>query len=175
MLGADHTCVVPLQHEVDRIQAYCRERGVSTERVRFHVEPSELVLPTLPPDPLDFVLIDGSHSFPQVFIDWFYTQRRLEVGGTMMIDDVHVWTGRVLRDFLLAEPEWTLSTTWSARTAVFTKVAPTDDDKVWFEQAYVWRRTRPATLGRARMAAALIRSGEFREFGRRVAQTVRPG
>jgi hypothetical protein len=46
-------------------------------------------------DPLDLVLVDGSHSFPQVFfIDWFYTAGALKIGGHLLVDDVHVWTGR---------------------------------------------------------------------------------
>jgi hypothetical protein len=49
----------------------------------------------------------SSHSFPQVFIEWFYTASALKVGGHLLVDDVHVWTGHVLRDFLLDEPEWT--------------------------------------------------------------------
>jgi hypothetical protein len=145
--------------------------------VTFHHELSERVLPALDPAPLDLVLIDGSHSFPQVFIDWFFTQRALKVGGTLLVDDVHIWTGRVLRDFLRAEPEWKLVERWAGRTVAFRKVAHYDDGKDWADQAYVWRRTRPETLGRARMAAGLLRSGDFKEFSRRVralASTPRP-
>ena len=50
--------------------------------------------PTLELDALDLVLIDGSHSFPQVFIDWYYTQSALKVGGALLVDDVHIWTGK---------------------------------------------------------------------------------
>lgn len=171
MGGAEHTCIVPNPPEAERILTYCTDRGIDTSTLAFEFSPSEVVLPTLDIGELDLVLIDGSHSFPQVFIDWFYTQRALKVGGLMVIDDVHVWTGRVLRDFLAAEPEWHLIEKWRERTVVFTKITPTNDDKIWFEQPYVWRRTRPATLGRARMAAAMIGSGEFREVAKRVRAT----
>jgi len=166
--GAEHTCVTPDASEADRIRAYCADRGIDASRLTFHHEMSERVLPGLELGSLDVVLIDGSHSFPQVFIDWFYTQRALKVGGTLIVDDVHIWTGRVLRDFLRAEPEWKLVERWAGRTVAFHKVAEYDDGKDWSAQPYVWRRTRPATMGRARMAAGLLRSGDVREFARRV-------
>src|SRR4051794_24163426 len=65
--GAEHTCIVPDPVEPERIRAYCEHRGIDTSRLTFHVAPSERALPTLELDPLDVILIDGSHSFPQVF------------------------------------------------------------------------------------------------------------
>src|SRR4051812_19996956 len=121
--GAEHTCIVPDPAEPERIRAYCQRRGIDTGGLRFHVAPSERALPTLQLDPLDLVLIDGSHSFPQVFIDWLYVQTALKVGGTLIVDDVHIWTGKVLRDFLRSEPEWELEERWAGRTATFRKIA----------------------------------------------------
>ncbi len=166
--GAEHTCVVPVQAEVDRVRRWCDEHGVDTSGLTFRVEPSERVLPGADLGALDLVLVDGSHSFPQAFLDWFYTQDALRVGGTLIVDDVHVWTGRVLRGFLEAEPEWELIRRFHGRTVAFRKVAPTDPDKVWFEQPYVERRTKAKVLGRARMAVDLAREGEFGELARRV-------
>jgi hypothetical protein len=172
--GAQHTCVVPNQPEVDRIAAWCESHGVDASRLDFRVEPSERVLPQLSTGPLDLVLVDGSHSFPQVFLDWFYTQEALEVGGTLIVDDVHVWTGRVLRDFLAAEPEWELIEQWSGRTVAFRKVAKVDTDRLWTDQPYVWKRTQPGVAGRARMATAMLRSGEYGEVARRVRAVLDP-
>jgi predicted O-methyltransferase YrrM len=166
--GAHHTCVTPDPTEAERIRQYCTEHGIDVSRLTFQHARSEHVLPQLEIEPLDLVLIDGSHSFPQVFIDWFFSQRALKVNGLLVVDDVHIWTGRVLRDFLRAEPEWELVERWAGRTVVFRKTAEYDDGKDWADQAYVWNRTRPETLGRARMAAGLLRSGDFKEFSRRV-------
>ncbi len=88
------------------------------------------MLPALDLGELDLVLIDGSHSFPQVFIDWFYVQEALKVGGAVIVDDVHVWTGRVLRDFLEAEPEWSLERRFQGRTVAIRKVARTNPTKI---------------------------------------------
>jgi hypothetical protein len=167
LLGAEHTCIVPNQPEVDRIKAYCTEKGISTERLSFHVEPSERVLPRLELEPLSLVLIDGSHSFPQVFIDWFYTAQALRLGGCLLVDDVHVWTGRVLRDFLAAEPEWRLDDELGGRTAVFTKLADVDPDKVWTDQPYVARRTQFGAATAGRMAWSMLRHGHGRELAAR--------
>jgi hypothetical protein len=166
--GAQHTCIVPNQPEVDRVSAWLRDHGVAGPAPDFRVEPSERVLPAAELGELDLVLIDGSHSFPQVFLDWFYTQQALKVGGTLIVDDVHVWTGRVLRGFLEAEPEWALAKRFQGRTVAFRKIAPTDPDKIWFEQPYVERRTRAPVLGRARMAADLIRERDFGELAARL-------
>ena len=113
----------PSQAEIDRLRAYCDGQEISTERVDFHPQPSERVLPGLELGRLDLVLVDGSHSFPQVFLDWFHTASALRVGGHLIVDDVHVWTGRVLRDFLVAEPEWDLLDELGGRTAILRKTA----------------------------------------------------
>ena len=168
MRWAEHTCIVPNQPEVDRFRDWCTSHGVDTSRLTFRVEPSEQVLPTTDLGELDLVLIDGSHSFPQVFMDWFYVQEALKIGGTLLVDDIHVWTGRVLRGFLEVEPEWQLERRFQGRTVAFRKVAKTDPDKVWFEQPYVEKRTKAKVLGRARMAADLVREGEFGELRQRI-------
>jgi hypothetical protein len=162
--GADHTCIVPNQHEVDRIRAYCDGAGIATDRVTFHVEPSERVLPRLDLGALDLVLIDGSHSFPQVFIDWFYTASALKLGGRLIVDDIHVWTGRVLRDFLAAEPAWRIDDELGGRTAILTKIGEVDPDELWTDQPYVVAKSGLGVTGKARMAASMIRHGHVSEL-----------
>jgi predicted O-methyltransferase YrrM len=162
--GAQHTCIVPNQPEVDRIRAYCEEHGIATEALDFRVAPSERVLPALELEPLDLVLVDGSHSFPQVFVDWFYTAPALKVGGHLLVDDVHVWTGRVLRDFLVDEPEWTKVDELRGRTTIFRKDAEVDPDKLWTDQRYVWRKTRIGLRTVARQSASMLRHGQGGEL-----------
>jgi Methyltransferase domain len=162
--GARHTCIVPYQAEVDRIEAYCRGRGISTDELNFVLAPSERVLPGLELDPLDVVLIDGSHSFPQVFIDWFFVAGPLKIGGALLVDDVHLWTGRTLRDFLTAEPEWELVDELGGRTAIFRKVADVDPDKIWTEQRYVVKQSHLGLASMARMSASMLRRGQVRQL-----------
>ena len=164
MKGALHTAVVPAAHEVERIRAWCAAHDVATDRVTFRVAGSETVLPRLEPTPLDLVLIDGGHAFPTPFIDWYYTAARLRIGGLLLVDDVNLWTGRVLRDFLAAEPTWTLRQEFAARSVLFEKVGEPPVQTEWTEQPYVVRRSHvPGTFGfRWRTALALLRRGRFR-------------
>ena len=161
MAGAEHTCIVPNESEIAAIRTYCARQGISLERVNFHAEASELVLPSLELGQLDRALNDGSQSFPQVFIDWFYMAGPLKVGGTLIVDDTHNWTGRVLRDFLEAEEGWTLETELHGRTAVFVKVGDPGLHRVWYDQPYVARRTIGKPLSKARQAAWMVRHGQM--------------
>lgn len=163
-VGSDHTVVVPNVFEGERIRAYCASCGIDDSRVSFHFEPSERVLPGLDPDPLDLVLIDGSHSFPHTFIDWFYTAHRLNVGGWLLLDDVHLWTGRVLRDFLDEDPAWDRVTEYLGRTSLFRKVTETDPDVLWTDQPVVVKRSGLATRARAQQAISMLRNGQRDEL-----------
>src|SRR5205085_5091043 len=129
-----HTCVVPSPEEVGRIQQFCVDNAISTDRLTFVQQNSEDALPALDPEPLDLVLIDGSHSFPSVFIDWYYTARRLKIGGWLFVDDTHIWTGRVLREFLQAEPDWELVEDFPYRTAIFRTRSPVFGVRDWIDQ-----------------------------------------
>jgi predicted O-methyltransferase YrrM len=55
-----------------------------------HRELSEAYLPRIwsAGAQLDFVLIDGGHTFENVFIDYFYASRMLVQGGLLLFDDV---------------------------------------------------------------------------------------
>ena len=170
---AQHTCVVPNQPEIDRILAYCKQRSIDSSGLTFCVQPSERVLPTLDTGRLDLVLIDGSHSFPQVFVDWFYTAEALNVGGHLLVDDVHVWTGRVLRDFLAAEPEWTVVDELGGRTAVVRKVGEVDPDRLWTDQRYVLKKTGLGVPTVARQSLSMLRHGHADELASRVKEVAR--
>ena len=170
--GSDHTCVVPSGGEIERIKAWCRENGISTERVTFHEERSEEVLPRLPCDPLDLVLIDGGHGFPSPFIDWYYAGRRLCGGGILIVDDTQLWTGRVLKGFLESEPEWQLVENFALRSAVFRRESVGGPLADWGHQPYVARRSFNSRSGRAVRrgvrAFDLLRRGDLPQVARRL-------
>lgn len=106
--GARHTAITPQADELERITAWCRERGVPTDGLVHHAGPSVDVLPALDPDPLDVVLVDGDHAFPVPAIDWYYAARRLVAGGVVVIDDLQLWSCGMLADFLADEDGWDL-------------------------------------------------------------------
>jgi hypothetical protein len=114
------------------------------------------------PEPLDLVLIDGGHGFPTPFIDWFYTAGSIRVGGVVVIDDAHLWTGAVLKEFLLAEPEWRLTGPRSPKTAAFTKTADYIPWKEWTQQPYVANRSEPRRYSsRLKSVLHLARTGQY--------------
>lgn len=98
-----HTVISPFAGEHALIRQWCEKQGVATTQVNFIARSSTDVLPQLKLEPLDVVLIDGAHEFPVPFIDWYYTAERVKKGGYLMVDDVHLPTGYILKDFLLAE------------------------------------------------------------------------
>lgn len=138
--SALHTCVTPWKLERLRIEEHCAECGIPTERLRFAIGSSDEILPKLlDSGPLDLVLVDGGHGFPMPFVDWLYCAPRLAIGGILVIDDTHLWTGAVLRDFLLLESEWTLEASF-ARGSAFRKIKEFRN-KEWNEQRYVLERS----------------------------------
>jgi hypothetical protein len=117
------------------------------------------------------VLIDGAHGFPSPFIDWFYDGRRLRRGGILIVDDTNLWTGKVLQQFLEAEPGWERVESFPMRAAILRRVEEPGPLSEWVDQPYVVRRS--LTGGGARGAARaafkgidLARRGEFRRLGR---------
>jgi hypothetical protein len=71
---------------------------------------------------LDIVIIDGDHSFPIPFIDWYYTADRIKKEGYVVVDDTQIITCRILSDFLSKEKgRWELAHEFG-NTLVFRKV-----------------------------------------------------
>ena len=161
--GARHTTIVYTQSEVDGIRGYCEQLGIVLDNVTFVVARTERALPGLEMGELDLVLLDGSHAFPGVFIEWFYTAKAIRVGGQLIIDDIHLWTGRTLRNFLAGSPGWQQTNEFRGRTGVFIKTAPVELDEDWSEQPYVYRRS----LGpwgvpiKMRQAVSMLRRGQL--------------
>ena len=142
--GATHTVISPSATEHGRIRDWCHAHAIATDRATFVAATSEGVLPTMDQTPLDFVLIDGSHSFPIPFLDWYYANRRLVRGGLVVIDDTNIHACGVLREFLRAEKgRWEMEADFW-RTSVFRKLYEGGDvGEAWTLQP--WNR-RPATL-----------------------------
>jgi hypothetical protein len=169
--GAHHICITPATDEIDLINEYCGRNGIALDNVTFYADASERVLPAIEFGPLDLVLIDGRHGFPAPFIDFYYTAARLKIDGLLVIDDTWLWTGEILKQFLLSEPAWKLEADFHPRASVFRKLAEGSQAREWTEQSYVVRNsilqlnTPPShfvTAGR------YIKRGEFVVLGRMV-------
>jgi predicted O-methyltransferase YrrM len=163
--GASHTCVVPDLNLINRIRQYCHSHQISCEKIDFKSDISERILPCLKLDNLDIVLIDGRHAFPSPFIDWYYTCEKLKIGGMMIVDDTQIWTGAVLKQFLLLEPEWKLQADLSSKTAVFVKIKEYTHSKTWSDQLYISNKSRyPIMASKVNRGFDLLRQGDLKKF-----------
>jgi predicted O-methyltransferase YrrM len=158
--GTDHTIVSPDPGEHDRIREWLAAHGFAGDRIAWRADFSQNVLPRLPELPLDLGLIDGAHGFPAPFLDWYYIADRLREGGYVVIDDVHLRTGGVLKDFLLAEDgRWEMEAEFEKAVAFRKR---TDDPPIpatdWVGQP--WMLEEPES--------ALPRASAFRSVVRRL-------
>lgn len=169
--GAAHEVVTPSESERDAILEEAAERKLDTSGLRFHIGFSQDVLPSLD-GPLDLILIDGGHGFPIPEIDWAYTAPRLRVGGLLLIDDIDLWTGANLVDFLKAEPGWRYRETLDDRTAIFELTAPAEL-REWTMQPYVRAKSwLPQNTRRLRRGFRHLAHGEFAVLGAKVRKYV---
>lgn len=173
--GGSHLCITPSQVEVDRIRDYCDQHGISLQHVDFRVDLSENVLAGLGADELDLALIDGCHGFPAPFMDWYFISSRLKTGGILIIDDTGIWTGRILKEFLLSEPEWKLIEPFADKTAIFVKEQSYRLSKEWLEQPYVLQRSDPLERheSRTRRGLRLLRHGQILTLARKMARELK--
>ena len=174
--GARHICIAPSECEIQRIRDYCRKNNIPTDQITFYLDISEKVLPSLECELLDLVLIDGRHGFPAPFIDFYYTADKLKVGGLLVIDDTWLWTGDVLKQNLLLEPEWKLEADFKPRTSVFRKLAEGSQSKEWTQQSFVvnnsYFKLNPKPPSYLVTTLRYIKRGEFRVLGKKILRKV---
>jgi hypothetical protein len=159
-----HTCIAPDKEQVARLRKHCQERRISLDGVTFVTKPSQEVVHSLPDDrKIDFALIDGGHGFPVPFLDWYYLSERLRVGGLVMVDDTQIWTGRVLKQFLRADPAWHHERDFD-RTSVFRLTQPFAY-REWSSQSYVRAKSAwPRRAHKMRRALQLAGQGRLRQL-----------
>jgi hypothetical protein len=156
--GCRHTAISPDAIEQASVRAWCASHDVAVDAVHFVAAPSQDVVHTLAPDPVDVILIDGDHAFPAPFIDWYYTVERLRPGGALLIDDTQLATGDLLRAFLLREEgRWRLERELG-KTAVFRRITvrPVVRGLWWGQQPWAAEPAQARRLG-SRLRALVAR------------------
>ena len=110
--GCNHIAISPNNLEEERIRKYCQENNIESK------------LPSLVNEikHFDLIFIDGAHRYPFAEIDYHYTEKKLRVGGYLVLDDVHLPSVRNLFLFLKKEKNWELETIID-HTAFFIKIA----------------------------------------------------
>jgi precorrin-6B methylase 2 len=166
--GAVHHAVTPSEDEARRIRAACDAAGISTAQLQFHLGYSQDILPRLEPKPLDFALIDGGHGFPIPAVDFCYIAPRLKPGGLLVIDDVDLWTGAMIVDFLKGEPAFAFVEIQRGRTAVFRCISAFAL-REWTNQPAVVAKSRLSQFSRkARNAVGMVLHGKADELGKKL-------
>jgi precorrin-6B methylase 2 len=166
--GARHVAVTPSEEEARAINTEAARRAVSMDAVSFVFGFSQEVLPTLSGE-LDLVLIDGGHGFPIPAVDFAYTAPRLKPGGHLLIDDVDLWTGRMLVDFLDGEAAWKRVAILRGRTAVYELTAPFALREWTNQKAVVDKSRLPQSWRKARNAIGLALKGDFKALADKAA------
>jgi hypothetical protein len=134
---ARHIAITPETDEFAVIREFCAQHDIPTAAFEPVPRGSEEFLPSTSLPALNLVLVDGNHAFPLPFIDWYYTADQLVVGGLMIIDDIQLITGRLLADFMDADPKWERVLYEERRFAVFRKVQHPIHKGGWTGQPYV--------------------------------------
>jgi predicted O-methyltransferase YrrM len=171
--GCRHTCIMPDQGLADRITAYCNENGISTKLITFLVEKSRDVVPSLRAESFDLALIDGCHGFPSIFVDFCYVASALKIGGTMVVDDMHIYTCLLASLYMREDDGWNV-TLATDRVTIGTKVADTID-REWVQQPFVLNRSVGNTLGIrdvAKLALKNLRKGGVRLTAQKILKRI---
>jgi hypothetical protein len=152
--GCQHTCIAPDKELFGRIQAYCRENEISTATVTFVEAMSTDVVPQLQAGEYDLALMDGCHGFPTVYVDFLYLARALKLGGTLVVDDLDIYTCQTVARFMQSDVAWRTEV-FTGRVAFGVKLDETGSVfREWHIQPFVKRRST-ATSRKARLGTLL--------------------
>ena len=119
-LARSHYCFTPDQDEIDRCKKLLTKDAKFIAIKGF----SQNELPKFS-QKLDIALVDGGHGYPVPIIDAFYFGRLLNIGGFLLIDDIQIWTGKIILDILSKDSSWKKVSVYD-RTAIFQKLAEYD-------------------------------------------------
>jgi hypothetical protein len=171
--GAKHQVITPSDSEIANIKSEAKRVGIKTSSVTFYNEFSQNILPKIAEhESLDVVLIDGGHGFPIPAVDWLYTAPMLKIGGKLLIDDVDLWTGKMIVDLMRNEPEWRLISIVRGRTAIFEKTA-TFEAREWVDQPTVVRKSWiPQTTRKIVNGLAMLLKLDFKQAFKKLSHEV---
>lgn len=132
------TSIAPNGDLRDRIFGEAAERGISLDPLRFLIERSEVALPRIAGegDRFDVGLIDGSHSWPSVFVDFCYMNMMMPAGGTFFVDDIHLYSASQLY-FLLRQQEGYEYVALDGKLATFRKLVEDQFLPDWNGEPYI--------------------------------------
>jgi hypothetical protein len=140
------TSIAPDAALFDRICTYCRDWGIDLDPLDIRIDGSEWVLPRMAESSkgvaphLDFALIDGCHNWPLAFLDFFYVNFMLKLGGYLMIDDVQLHSIKEIARMLVEQPEFELALDLG-KSLVFRRISGNRTLGEWSSLPYIVRKT----------------------------------
>jgi hypothetical protein len=131
----------------ERVLAEATRREIAVERLRLICERSEIALPELASEggELDVALIDGSHNWPSVFVDFCYINMMMRAGGTLFVDDVQLYSVSQLYRLLREQPEFE-HVAIDGKLATFRKLADKPFLPEWNGQPFI-EENSPVDVG----------------------------
>ena len=138
--------IAPEAELFERIRSYCRSAGIPTAPLEAHIDTSEWTLPQIAselkgqPPCFDFVLIDGCHNWPLVFVDFFYGNYMLKTGGYLMIDDTQLHSVKELARMMVEQPDFQLEKV-IGKSLIFRRITDARTLGEWNSIPYILRKT----------------------------------
>jgi hypothetical protein len=122
----------------DRIFAEATKRQIALKRLFFVCDRAELALPRIAADRnrFDVGLIDGSHNWPSVFVDFCYINMMMPAGGTLFVDDIHLYSVSQLFN-LLRQQEQFEHVALDDKMATFRKLVDGPFLPEWHREPYI--------------------------------------
>jgi len=98
-----HTAIDPYQSRFKNLGLYNIQRAGLSDLLTFHEEPSQTVLARFVTEKksFDLIFIDGSHLFDSVFVDFYFADQLIPVGGLLIFDDLWMPAIRKTLRFIL--------------------------------------------------------------------------
>jgi hypothetical protein len=123
----------------DRIFAEATKRQIALTRLFFVCDRSELALPRAAADRnrFDVGLIDGSHNWPNVFVDFCYINMMMPAGGTLFVDDIHLYSVSQLHHLLRQQEELFEFVALDDKMATFRKLVEDQFLPEWNQEPYI--------------------------------------
>jgi hypothetical protein len=99
------TSIAPNAELEERIRSEAATRDIDLGPLQYLCERSEVALPRLAAAgaKFDVALIDGSHNWPSVFVDFCYANMMMASGATLLLDDTQLYS--VSQLFLLLQEQ----------------------------------------------------------------------
>ena len=132
--------IAPETDLFNRIRSYCDQNSIDRSCAEVVVGRSEWILPRLANQQFDFVLLDGCHNWPVVFVDFCYGMAMLRKGGLLMLDDLQLHSVKELARMLNEQPEFSLILQHT-KAALFRKNADVRELPEWINQPYIVRKS----------------------------------